>query len=60
MHAWCRSGLRSITLYSLARIATGADPATQAAQAAQLGFDFRSFPDKFAAVIAELQGKAPR
>lgn len=57
VHAWCRSGLRSITLYSLAQIAAGADPAEQVARATQLGFDFRSFPDKFAPVIAELQRK---
>jgi sulfide:quinone oxidoreductase len=57
VHAWCRSGLRSITLYSLAQVKAGADPAAQVAKATQLGFDFRSFPDKFAPVIAQLQGK---
>jgi sulfide:quinone oxidoreductase len=56
VHAWCRSGLRSITLYSLAQVKAGADPATQVVKAMQLGFDFRSFPDKFAPVIAELKG----
>lgn len=58
VHAWCRSGLRSITLYSLAQVRAGADPAEQVAKATQLGFDFRPFPEKFAPVIAELQGKA--
>lgn len=57
VHAWCRSGLRSITLYSLAQVKAGADPAAQMAKAAQLGFDFRTFPEKFAPVIAELRSK---
>jgi sulfide:quinone oxidoreductase len=55
VHAWCRSGLRSITLWSLAQIKSGADPAAQVATATRLGFDFRSFLDKFAAVIAQLR-----
>lgn len=55
VHAWCRSGLRSITLWSLAQIKGGADPAAQVANATRLGFDFRSFLDKFAAVIAKLR-----
>lgn len=60
VHAWCRSGLRAITLYSLAQIRAGGDPAEQVAKAAQAGFDFRSFPDKFAPVIAELRSKPGR
>lgn len=56
VHAWCRSGLRSVTLYSLAQIRAGADPATQVERAARLGFDFRSFRDKFAALIARYRG----
>ncbi|HEY0960954.1 MAG TPA: TIGR01244 family sulfur transferase [Pseudomonadales bacterium] len=60
VHAWCRSGLRSITLYSLSRVKEGADPVAQVANAAQVGFDFRSFPDKFAPVIAELQRNGSR
>lgn len=56
VHAWCRSGLRSITLWSLAQIKAGGDPAAQVATATRLGFDFRSFLDKFAAVIARLRG----
>jgi sulfide:quinone oxidoreductase len=55
VHAWCRSGLRSITLWSLAQIKAGGDPAAQVATATRLGFDFRSFLDKFAAVIAKLR-----
>lgn len=51
VHAWCRSGLRSITLYSLAQIKAGEDPAAQVATATRLGFDFRSFMDKFGAII---------
>ena len=56
VHAWCRSGLRSITLWSLAQIRAGGDPAAQVANATRLGFDFRSFLDKFASVIAKLRG----
>ncbi len=48
VHAWCRSGLRSITLWSLAEIKAGGDPAAQVGKATMLGFDFRSFRDKFA------------
>jgi sulfide:quinone oxidoreductase len=55
VHAWCRSGLRSITLWSLAQVKAGGDPATQVATASRLGFDFRSFPDKFAALIGKLR-----
>jgi sulfide:quinone oxidoreductase len=55
VHAWCRSGLRSITLWSLAQIKAGSDPAAQVATATRLGFDFRSFVDKFAAVITQLR-----
>jgi sulfide:quinone oxidoreductase len=56
VHAWCRSGLRSITLWSLAQIKAGADPAAQVETATRLGFDFRSFRDRFAPVIAKLRG----
>lgn len=55
IHAWCRSGLRSITLWSLVQIKNGGEPAVQVATATRLGFDFRSFLDKFAAVIAYLR-----
>jgi sulfide:quinone oxidoreductase len=56
VHAWCRSGLRSITLWSLAQIKAGASPTAQVETATRLGFDFRSFLDKFAAVISRLRG----
>jgi sulfide:quinone oxidoreductase len=52
VHAWCRSGLRSITLWSLAQIKAGGDPDAQVSKASALGFDFRSFRDKFAQIIA--------
>ena len=55
VHAWCRSGLRSITLWSLAQIRNGADPSEQVSNATRLGFDFRSFRDKFASVIDRLK-----
>ncbi len=51
-HAWCRSGLRSITLWSLAQVKAGGDPNAQVIKATRLGFDFRSFRDKFAQIIA--------
>ncbi|MEY4641054.1 MAG: hypothetical protein RLZZ227_1048 [Pseudomonadota bacterium] len=57
VHAWCRSGLRSITLWSLAQVKAGNDPATQVDNATRLGFDFRSFPDKFAPLIARLRSR---
>ena len=56
IHAWCRSGLRSITLWSLAQVRNGADPEALVANATRAGFDFKTFPDKFAAVIAQLKG----
>ena len=55
VHAWCRSGLRSITLWSLAQIKDGGDPTLQVANASKLGFDFRSFLEKFAPLIAKLR-----
>lgn len=55
VHAWCRSGLRSVTLWSLAQVKQGADPAALAAQASALGFDFTSFATRFAGVMAELR-----
>ena len=55
VHAWCRSGLRSITLWSLAQIRTGADPAAQVATASRLGFDFKPFLEKFAPIIARFK-----
>lgn len=57
-HAWCRSGLRSITLWSLSQLQQGTPVDAVVAQAAALGFDFTSFPVKFAGVIAELQKPA--
>lgn len=56
VHAFCRSGLRSITLYSLAQVRAGADPEAQVEQATRLGFDFRSFRDKFAQLLARYRG----
>jgi sulfide:quinone oxidoreductase len=56
VHAWCRSGLRSIALWSLAQIKAGADSKVLVDKATQLGFDFRSFQRRFAPVIAEVTG----
>ena len=52
--AWCRSGQRSLTLWSLSRIQQGDDSAAVLSQAATVGFDFRSLPGNFAGVITEL------
>jgi uncharacterized protein (TIGR01244 family) len=60
VHAWCRSGLRSITLWSLAQVLRGADPHAVAMQAMALGFDFRAFAEHFAPLIAELNATASR
>lgn len=54
VHAWCRSGLRSMTLWALAQLKNGADPASVLAQAAALGFDFSGLTRRFAPVLAEL------
>jgi sulfide:quinone oxidoreductase len=56
LHAFCRSGLRSITLWSLMQIRQGVpvQDVVQTAQAA--GFDFSKFQDRFAAVISALTG----
>ncbi len=52
--AWCRSGLRSITLWGLSRVLQGDNSATVVAQANAAGFDFSGFHSKFGGVIAEL------
>jgi len=54
VHAWCRSGLRSITLWSLSQLQQGGDADALVTQANTLGFDFAGFKQKFADVIAEL------
>jgi sulfide:quinone oxidoreductase len=54
VHAWCRSGLRSIALWCLASIKDGADSAALVEKATALGFDFLTFHSRFAPVIAEL------
>lgn len=53
IHAWCGSGLRAITLWSLAQRKSAADNANLIMQAQGLGFDFKSFTSRFAPVIAE-------
>jgi len=54
VHAFCRSGLRSATLWSLAQVQHGAnvDEVVQAATAN--GFDFKTFPTRFKGVMDEL------
>jgi len=52
--AWCRSGQRSLTLWSLSRIQLGEPSAAVVTQAAALGFDFSSLPGRFAEAITEL------
>lgn len=54
VHAWCRSGQRSLALWCLASMKDGADSKTLVEQAAALGYDFTTFAARFAPVIAEL------
>lgn len=58
IHAYCRSGLRAMTLWGLMRIAQGEDPGEISAKAQHAGFDFSSFQDKFADIIMALRGNA--
>src|SRR5690606_18111231 len=55
VHAFCRSGLRSATLWSLSQVKHGAAAEVVAEKATSLGFDFKSFPTRFAGVIEELK-----
>ncbi len=57
VHAFCRSGLRSVTLWSLMQIKQGVAPEQVIQQAQAAGFDFSKFTEKFAAVIETLRGK---
>jgi sulfide:quinone oxidoreductase len=54
--AYCRSGLRSCTLWSLMQISNGASSNTVIEEASKAGFDFTGFKEKFAPVIAEISG----
>jgi sulfide:quinone oxidoreductase len=53
--AFCRSGLRSMTLWSLSRMQQGEDTTTVVSQAKNSGFDFSNMPSAFAKVVAELK-----
>tara|TARA_R110000824_G_scaffold318073_1_gene505187 strand:+ start:4595 stop:6277 length:1683 start_codon:yes stop_codon:yes gene_type:complete len=58
VHAYCRSGLRAITLWSLMQIKAGV-PAYEVVSTAQAaGFDFSKFESKFASVIDSLKAPA--
>jgi sulfide:quinone oxidoreductase len=54
VHAFCRSGLRSATLWSLTQVQHGASIDTVVQAATDNGFDFRSFPSRFRGVMEEL------
>src|SRR5690606_5446187 len=55
VHAFCRSGLRSATLWSLVQAQQGA-PTDQLVQAGNVnGFDFNRFATRFHGVIDELR-----
>lgn len=58
VHAYCRSGLRAITLWSLMQIKQGTAIADVVAVAQQAGFDFSKFTSKFAALIETLRTSA--
>lgn len=53
---YCRSGLRACTLWSLMQVAQGETADSAAAKPHAAGFDFSTFKEKFAHVIAELTG----
>jgi len=54
VHAWCRSGLRSMALWGLAQVKAGTDTASVLATATQVGIELGTFSKRFAPVIAEL------
>src|SRR5690606_19694691 len=56
LHAFCRSGARSTTLWALARIHLGEKPEAVVASARDAGVDLATLPARFASVIAELDG----
>lgn len=56
VHAFCRSGARSTTLWALARIANGEDARSVVDALRAQGTDLASLPTRFATVIAELDG----
>ncbi len=51
VHAFCRSGLRSMTLWSLMQIKQGESLTAVMDAAQKAGFDFKTFPQKFSAII---------
>jgi sulfide:quinone oxidoreductase len=55
VHAYCRSGLRAITLWSLMQIKQGTAVADVVAVAQGAGFDFNNFVSKFSSVIESLR-----
>ncbi|MDR0779215.1 MAG: TIGR01244 family phosphatase, partial [Pseudomonadales bacterium] len=54
VHAFCRSGLRSATLWALSQVQQGASVDAMVQAATSNGFDFKSFPTRFKGVMAEL------
>ena len=56
--AYCRSGQRSLTLWSLARISEGVSVDSCIAVATDAGFDFKEFKDKNATNIQRLSAHA--
>lgn len=56
LHAFCRSGARSTTLWALARIHLGEKPEAVVASARDAGVDLATLPARFASVITELDG----
>lgn len=59
VHAYCRSGLRAITLWSLLQIKQGAELDSVNSTAQQAGYDFGAFGEKFSAVIEQLKAERP-
>ncbi len=53
VHAYCRSGLRSITLWSLSRLKHGAPLAQVVSDAGTAGYDFANFGSKFGHILQQ-------
>ncbi|MDO8907481.1 MAG: TIGR01244 family sulfur transferase [Pseudohongiella sp.] len=55
--AYCRSGLRSTTLWALMQVADGATVESVVSKATGAGYDFSQFSKQFASIIAEYNPK---
>lgn len=56
VHAYCRTGNRSFTLWSLMKVKQGSSPDAMIAKAPELGYDFSKFRTRFSREIENWQG----